>query len=204
MNTIRKFLAAGAAVVGLAGLAGSAFAGGSQTHLMTVQLPGGGVEQIRYSGNVAPEVVFSPMADIGYWAWDDAPFAELARISAEMDRAMSGMFQQIEAMPAVPADGWSEAALANLPPGAQSYSYVSTVSGNGVCGRSVQVTSEGPGHKPQVVTKSFGNCSTSGSAPSALPGATASAGSGDTVQIKSVPAHRVNPYGGLVQEVSWH
>jgi hypothetical protein len=41
MNTIRKFLVAGAAVVGLAGLAGSALARGADTHVMTVQLPGG-------------------------------------------------------------------------------------------------------------------------------------------------------------------
>jgi hypothetical protein len=203
MNTIRKFLVAGAAVVGLAGLAGSALARGADTHVMTVQLPGGGVEQIRYSGDVAPEVVFGPPVDIGYWAWDD-PFADLARISAEMDRAMSGMFREIEAMPMAPVNGWSEAALANLPPGTQSYSYVSTISGNGICGRSVQVTSEGPGHKPKVVSKSFGNCSTGGSAPSAIPDAAAPATPADTVQIRSAPAHRASPSGGLVQEVSWH
>jgi hypothetical protein len=188
--------------MGLAGLAGSALAGGSETHVMTVQLPGGGIEQIRYSGNVAPEVVFGPAADIGYWGWD-GPFADLARISAEMDRAMTGMFREIQALPAMPVDGWSEAGLANLPPGAQSYSYVSTISGNGVCGRSVEVTSEGAGHKPKVVTKSFGNCSADGAAPSALPGAGAPARP-DTVQIKSAPSRHANPYGGLVQEVSWH
>jgi hypothetical protein len=165
---------------------------------MTVQLPGGGVEQIRYSGDVPPEVVFGPAADIGFWGWD-APFADLARISAEMDSAMSGMFREMQAMPVA---GWSQAALANLPPGAQSYSYVSTISGNGVCGRSVQVTSEGPGHKPHVVTKDFGNCGTD-AAPSALPEATAPAHSPGTVQIKSVPAGQARPYNGLVQEVSW-
>lgn len=203
MNAIRKFLVAGAAVMALGGFAGSALARDAETHVMTVQLPGGGVEQILYSGNVAPQVVFGPVADIGYSGWDD-PFADLARISAEMDSAMSGMFREVQALAAMPASGWTEAALADLPAGAQSYSYVSTVSGNGVCGRSVQVTSEGPGHKPKVVTKSFGNCSADGAAPSASPDATAPARSPDTVQIKSAPAHRAKPYGGLVQEVSWH
>jgi len=200
MNTMRKLLIAGAAVVALGGLAGSALARGAETHVMTVQLPGGGVEQIRYSGDVAPVVTFGPAADIGFWGWDD-PFADMARISAEMDRAMSGMFREIAALRAMPGDGWSEAALDNLPPGMQSYSYVSTVSGNGVCGRSVAVTSEGPGHKSKVVTRDFGNCSASGAS---APEVTAPSDKAGTVQIKSAPAHRANPYGGLVQEVSWH
>jgi hypothetical protein len=201
MNTLRKLLIAGAAVLSLGGVAGSALARAVETHVMTVQLPGGGVEQIRYSGDVAPEIVFGPAADVGFWGWD-APFADLARISAEMDREMSGMFREIEAMPAVPVNGWSEAALANLPPGTQSYSYVSTFSGNGVCGRSVQVTSEGPGHKPQVVTRSFGNCGAHGAA--ALPDVAAPDQAPGTTQIRSAPVHRAKPYGGLVQEVSWH
>lgn len=200
MNTMRKFLIAGAAVMALGGIAGSALARAGETHVMTVQLPGGGIEQIRYSGDIVPVVTFGPAADIGFWG-GDSPFAEMARISAEMDRAMDGMFREIAAIPAMPVDGWSEAALANLPAGAQSYSYVSTLSGDGLCGRSVAVTSEGPGHKPKVVTRSFGNCS---AGPAALPEATAPRGKSGTVEVKSPPPHRANPYGGLVQEVSWH
>jgi hypothetical protein len=201
MITIRNVLAAGVASVALAGLAGHAFAGGSQTHVMTVQLPGGAIEQIRYSGDVAPRVVVNPdLADVGFFdpvAWYD-PFPMFARISTQIDQEINGMMRQAQVMSAESlggAPGVTEAALGKLPPGAESYSFVSTVSGSGVCGRSVQVTSEGPGRKPNVVTKSFGNCSADATS-SELPGASAPG----VVQIKSDGA---KPYAGLMHEVSW-
>ena len=37
------------------------------THVLTVRLPGGAVEQIRYTGNVPPEVMVAPdAAAFGY------------------------------------------------------------------------------------------------------------------------------------------
>ncbi len=50
-----------------------------------------------------------------------------------------------------------------MPPGrvpwaGESYSYVSTISGNGVCTQSVRITSRGDGTPPQVERHSSGNC----------------------------------------------
>ena len=47
--------AAAAALV----FAGAAAAQSGNTHTMTVQLPNGGVAQIRYAGDVAPQVIVS-------------------------------------------------------------------------------------------------------------------------------------------------
>jgi hypothetical protein len=44
-----------------------------------------------------------------------------------------------------------------MPAGGHSYSYISTMSGNGVCSRSVEITSQGNG-PPRVVSHSSGNC----------------------------------------------
>jgi hypothetical protein len=205
MKTIRNVLVAGVASMALAGLAGHALAGGSQTHVMTVQLPSGAVEQIRYTGDVAPQIVVNPdLGDAGFFgpvAWND-PFPMFARISAQMDREMNSMLREARVLSAEPfgaAPGVTEAALGKLPAGTESYSFVSTMSGNGVCGRSVQVTSEGPGHKPNVVTKSFGNCN-AGAVPSELPGASAPASAPGVVEVKSDGA---KPYAGLIHEASW-
>jgi len=209
MKTIRTVLVAGAAVVALAGLAGQAFAGSPETHVMTVQLPGGGIEQVRYTGNVAPEVIVDPVgpswaawAPIGWYA----PFASFERISAEMDRAMAGMLREAAALSAQPFganSGVTEASMENLPAGTESYSFVSTASGNGVCGYSTEVTSEGPGHKPHVVSKSFGNCGAQGTAaPTELPVAPSPDRTPDNVQIRANTGAR--PFPGLVHEVSCH
>ena len=44
------------------------------------------------------------------------------------------------------------------PAGSQSYSFVSTLSGNGVCVRSTQITASGNGAAPKVASHSSGNC----------------------------------------------
>ena len=93
-----------------------------------------------------------------------------------------------------------EMALGNLPPGTESYSMVSTWSGNGVCTQSVEITSPANGGEPRVVSHSSGNC---GSAP----------GSTGVVTTPTLPApthppdiretHGTPPYGGLVGEATW-
>ena len=157
MRIVRMVLLAGIAA---AALAGSAGAENQAVHTVTIKLPGGGIETIRYAGNVAPQVVLAPPQMVAFApafpAFPADPFfARLERISAEMHRQMAGMMQQAEMMNAQSPGELSEAMLKNAP--GSSYSFVSTLSGSGVCMRSVQITST-PGSKPQVVSHTSGDC----------------------------------------------
>ena len=60
MRVFRTALVAGAAVIAVAGISGVATARDLNTHVMTVQLPGGGVAEIRYTGDLPPQVVLGP------------------------------------------------------------------------------------------------------------------------------------------------
>ena len=152
-----KWLAAGAAVIAVAGTA--ALAG--TFHQMTVKLPGGGTETITYSGDVAPKVTFlTPQMvrdreEMRVWS----PFAEMARVSAmmdamaaDMDRQMQVSLQQMQRL----APGLTNADLRALPRGTESYSVTTISTGNGVCTREVRITSQGEGMKPQMVSNSSG------------------------------------------------
>jgi hypothetical protein len=46
-------------VAAVIGCSGAALAQSSNTHTLTVQLPGGGIAEIHYTGNVAPQVTVS-------------------------------------------------------------------------------------------------------------------------------------------------
>lgn len=172
MQTIRTALLAGAATVLLCGAFNMA-AAQSRTHVLTVRLPGGAVEQIRYSGDAPPEVVVAPDAAPFGYSWpvaffDPAPFAALDRISAEMDQQMAAMLRNANALAAQSMSDprWvSEIGSGRPPAGSESYSFISTGSGSGMCGRSVKITSNGDGQKPHVVSRSWGNCASG--APSA-------------------------------------
>lgn len=159
MRIFPAVLLAGIAAIGLAGLAE---AESPAVHTLTIHLPGGGIETIRYTGDVAPQVVLARPQMVAFAPafpafWADPVFARLERISAAMDRQMAGMMQQAEMMNAQSPAQLSEAMLQNAPTGGSSYSFVSTMSGNGVCMRSVQITRT-PGSKPQVVSHTSGNC----------------------------------------------
>jgi len=168
MQSFRTALLGGIAALAFAGLAGTAAAQSPKTHVMKVQLPGGGVAEIRYTGNVAPQVVvsnepaslaaFDPMPSL---FGPDSPFAMMERISAEMDRQAAAMLAGAENLTAQARSGSPqvlETALGNLPPGSAGYSYISTMSSNGVCTQSVEITSQGNGAAPKVVSHSSGNC----------------------------------------------
>jgi hypothetical protein len=212
MQTIRTALTAAAAALMFAG---AAAAQSGNTHTMTVQLPNGGVAQIRYAGDVPPQVIVSPdrlpVASVAAMPslFDfDAPFAELRRISAEMDRRAAQMMREA----AVLSSGspqMTETALPNLPAGAQSYTFVSTLSGNGVCTCSVQITSTGNG-APKVVRNSSGNCGPE-------TGASGSASRPAEVYVPTRPApapkrpdvlwtsnEAKSPYAGIVQQTAAH
>ena len=160
MLFLRTTLLAGAVALATFGTAFSQTA-----HTMTVALPGGGVAQIQYTGNIPPKVVIGE-APPAYVAWTpvasffgpDSPFAMMERISAAMDRQAAAMFRRAELLAAQARSGQPiEAAYGRLPAGSGAYTYVSTMSGNGVCTRSVEITTRGSG-PPRVVSHSSGNC----------------------------------------------
>ena len=159
-----------AAAAALAAATIAAAAERAHEHVMTVLLPDGSVEHVRYTGDVAPHVVARPVAattplsllDAAFGA--DAPFEEMDRISAEMDRQAAAMMLQVSAMaaarPATPGAAPQMAVMANAPAGA-TYRYVSTTIVDGkTCTTSVQSISQGAGKAPQLLRNVAGDCST--------------------------------------------
>jgi hypothetical protein len=209
MRTLRIALLAGVAA-GAIGMAGAASAQTPQTHIMTIQLPGGGAAEVRYTGDVAPQISVSdsaaPIEAVAplpsLFGGPESPFTMLDRISAEMDRQAAAMLRQTDALAMQARAGQlTETAIGNLPPGSQSYSFVSTMSGTGVCTRSVEITSQGNGASPRVISHSSGSC---GSAPDAsgsisLPAAPAPGNRPDVVWTSAQGAH---PAAGLVHPIS--
>lgn len=163
-----KLLLRTAIFAGIAALAvaGTALAGNLHK-TMTVNLPDGLVARVEYQGDVAPKVTVERRipdlaALMAHPAW--APFTNLERISADMDRQFEAMFRQVRTLEAFPAD---EAALTNwvsvrpLTAGTARYSYVATSNGKGFCARSVEITSDGPKGKPKVISSTSGDCGVS-------------------------------------------
>jgi len=143
-------------------------------HLMTVQLPDGGVAQITYYGNFAPQIVVAPPAAMPAPAFiaGDAyapadPFAALDRMAAVMDAQAAMMMRQAAFMAthAVSGGGLVDANVASLPAGATSTTYVASFNGNGVCARSTEMVSAGPGMRPRVVSYASGDCGSAEPAP---------------------------------------
>ncbi len=193
-------LAAG--VIALGGLAVAAEI--RNAHVLTVQLPDGTVEHIHYIGDTPPKVsfqsapasmvAFAPMMDP---AGPDPAFAQMARMSAAMDQQAAMMLQQAHSLQAralAGPGGLVSVDMSALPPGAQGYSMVSTMSGSGVCTRSVQYTSAGDGQAPKVLTKTSGDCgaATSTSLPAARPAPMAR------------PAPAASPEAPRMTEASYH
>lgn len=214
MTRLRKTLLAGIAALGI-GFAGAASA---QTfNAMIVPVPGGGVAQVHYIGEVPPQIVFMPApaafpAALDPWMpvssifGHEAPFAMLDRVMVEMDRRAAAMFRYAEAIvDRAKAGGVIEAEFGALPPGGQSYSFVSTVSGNGVCMRSVRITSRGDGAPPLVERHSSGNCGMA-AAPQgrsrvqpAAPVPTAPPRQPDLILTQN---GGLSPYAGMVRQVA--
>lgn len=153
----------------LAGIATIALAGTVAAHTLTLQLPDGTTEQINYAGDVAPHVAFTraPAASAASSQTIDqafgpqSPFALMQQIAAQMDRDSDAMMRQMREIAAQPLAGPGQPLqidMTKLPPGTQSYSFVSTLSPNGVCSQSTEIIAKGPGQKPQAITHSSGNC----------------------------------------------
>jgi hypothetical protein len=153
---ISTFALASAAVAGVAA---------EKFHNLMVALPDGSVQHIRYTGDVAPQIEFLPVsaesAPADLFDAFDAPFVELDRMVAEMNRQSDAMLREAALLGAQAANGNARldpAVMARLPAGTVSYSFISTSSGNGTCSQSLQLTSFGAGEKPRVVSQSSGDC----------------------------------------------
>jgi hypothetical protein len=182
MHLSRTVLAAGAAVLALTGLVGVASAETANIHVMTVRLPNGMVEQIRYSGDVPPQVVFVPDAFAPGAVAYQSPFTMLDRMTALMDRQAEAMMRTINAMMAQPFRApATEAAFGAVP------------AGSGVCMRSVQITYTGHG-QPHVVSQTSGDCGPPGgtAAPVQLPAPSTPTHDPRTIEVKAgSPYHRL-------------
>jgi hypothetical protein len=134
----------------------------------------------------------------------------MQRISAEMDREAAAMFQRVDALAARAQSGEPiNVAFGNLPPGSSGYSYISTMSGNGVCTRSVEITATG-NQTPRVVSHSSGNCgpaATSGGVnavnmPGAVP-ATPAVVPSNRPDMVWTSAEGQHPYAGMVRNAAY-
>jgi len=164
MRPSHAFLLVGAAVLGLGALALPAAGKDPAVHEMTIELPGGGTETIRYTGDIAPKVSFVQAPFDIAWpapiAFGFAPsFVALDRVAADMERQVDAIWRQAHAVASWPADsGPSQAAFDRFGPGTSSYTLVSESFGNNVCTQMTEVTTPPNGGKPKVVSRTSGNC----------------------------------------------
>jgi hypothetical protein len=98
--------------------------------------------------------------------------------------------------------------MTKLPPGTQSYSFVSTLSPSGVCSQSTEIISKGSGQKPQVITHRSGNCDAAAAggttaniaAPDRMPAMLPAQSRTQTYQAKAID----HPdYRSMFREASW-
>jgi hypothetical protein len=179
MRPVRTFLVTGAASLILAG---AAIAAREKMHVTSVQLPDGSIEQVQYSGDVAPKIVMvptTPVSSAGFFEsafGPDSPFAMMDRISARMEAQTDAMMRQAATLAAQRGDGYAvtPTSMANMPAGSFRYTMVSTTSGSQGCTQTVQITT-GQGEQPRVVNSSSGDCGVleRGASSAALPNAEA-------------------------------
>ena len=139
--------------LGATALAGAAVAASRGSHTMNVPLPDGSTAKVEYVGDVAPKVTVVP-APV-------SPFGLFDRSAFDIQRQIDAMMRQVDAMTKMPVagvPGMNVAAYGNAPAGTQSVSVVSTSNGNRTCTRTTEVTSQGAGKPPKVVTNVSGDC----------------------------------------------
>lgn len=168
MRTLKSVLLGGFAALALAASTAVAADKAPSVHEMTIRLPGGAIERIQYTGDVAPRVVVRSDPFEVSWPnaaifWSTPSLAELDRFSAAMDRQLDVLFRQAQALALAPlpnSGSVTETALRNVPPGTSSYTFTSTFTGRGVCTQSVRIIAPANGAKPQVVSNKSGDCET--------------------------------------------
>jgi hypothetical protein len=171
MRHLHRNVLAGVAAIALLGVTGLTLAQINKARVLDVRLPDGSHAHIRYIGDTPPTVSFAPapsalsiLAPASDPLGSDGPFAALERISAAMDRQAETLLREAPS-PAITGPDEIKVDLGKLPPGTQGFSMVSTVSGSGVCTRSVEYRSLGEGKAPQVVTRTSGACTADQSRP---------------------------------------
>lgn len=188
MRTTRLALLTGAAAIILGGYAGLAEAKQPDTHTLSIQLPNGQIEHIRYSGDIPPAVIVSPASSAVLFD-PVSTFGMLDQISAAMDSQVAALFQDLNAMTESNTGGLGVIPALSGP-------------GTGVCMRSVQITYMGGGQAPHVVSRTSGDCGPAGGEATTAhsPRAPEKNTAPDIVRVKST-----HPYQGLVHPISdWH
>jgi cellobiose-specific phosphotransferase system component IIB len=168
MRIPRKYLLGGAAVALL--VAGVAEAATAKLHTINVDAPNGQVVEVHYTGDVAPQVRFVPVAQEQVALPD--PFAEMEHISAVMDAQMHAMMQRAALLQQAAASGSGQATSAQATPGQATSGltmvgqmpegthvtyYSSSTDANG-CTRSVSYSSDGASAQPRVTQASSDAC----------------------------------------------
>jgi hypothetical protein len=149
MRHPKPALLAGLASAAIIGFAGLAYAESPAFHTMKIELPGGGIETIRYAGNVAPKVIVAPAGSPMPAAFMPT-FTAFDQIAAQMDRQMDSMMQQIGAMPMM--------SMMAIPDMNQLMQAAARNGGGSFCAQSMSITSMGNGQPAKVVTHTAGNC----------------------------------------------
>jgi hypothetical protein len=142
-------------------------------HVLNVHMPDGSIQQVRYTGDVAPRVVAVPVAAVDPMMaafGPDSPFAMMDRISAQMDAQMAGMMHQAAMMQSMTPEQLQQAAMrSGNGAGTTSVTMISSTGANGqVCSQSVRTVSLGDGKAPQIQRTSSGDCGSAVSRPQGL------------------------------------
>jgi hypothetical protein len=199
-----KALLVGAAAVATAIAVHPAIAQDGQEHVLAITLPGGGVEEIHDTGDVAPQVVWAPNDGLIGAKWVDpafgwgATFAAMERLNAAFAQQEAALLRDVAALSGTPHFA--------LPPGATGYSVVQTITGNGVCTQTTQISYMGNGIKPRTVSSSTGDCGAShaGGLPANLPSPSAPSHTAPAVRTWETKAASPHVPSNLVQVAAWH
>jgi hypothetical protein len=150
--------------LGAVTLSGAAAAASQDAHTLTVPLPDGSTARIDYVGNVAPRVHITPgPLSVGFPA-----FGVFDRSALDMERQIDAMMRQMKDMtvrPLTGGPGMNVAAYGNAPAGSSSVTVISTTNGGVTCTRTTEVTSQGVGKAPKVVSNASGDCNGAAVAP---------------------------------------
>jgi hypothetical protein len=154
---MRKAFGLTLAGLGAVLLTGAAAAASQDSHVMNVPLPDGSTARVEYVGDVAPKVTVTPRPfDVAFpdIDWIDQGMFDIQR---RIEAIMRNM--RTAAPPSSPAaPGMNVAAYGDLPAGSSSVTIVTTSNGSKTCTRRTDVTPEGPGKAPKVVSSVSGDC----------------------------------------------
>jgi hypothetical protein len=162
---MRKAFGLVVAGVGAAAIAGAAVAATRNAHILNVPAPDGSTVRVEYVGDVAPKVTVVPGPVV-------APFGLFDRSAFDIQRQIDAMMRQVDTMTKMPiagTPGLNVAAYGNAPAGSESVTVVSTSNGSKTCTRTTEVTAQGVGKPPKVVTNVSGDCANEPAAAPARP-----------------------------------